>query len=263
MIFLWLWMATAINIDINLKVNMHINKTKFISPNYAERIDAIDSLIVHSTHMPSVAALERLCDKESSVSCHYLIDLDGMIYQLVPEDKIAWHAGVSYWAGRTNLNKYSIGIELVDRFDSGDDIVQFPHKQIASFIELAQNIITRQSISNHMILAHSDIAPDRKDDPGEHFPWEYLAKHNIGLCPKIDNSLLKKFAISPGNSGDEVLIVQQMLSKYGYKISCDGVFGKEMSDVVKAFKRHFDQRKIDNIFDEISLDILRNILTLV
>jgi len=240
---------------------MHINRTKFVSPNCAERTDAVDTVIIHSTHMSAMPALERLCDQRASVSCHYLIDLEGAIYQLVPEEKSAWHAGVSCWRGRTHLNKYSIGIELVDRSDNGDEIQRFPQKQIDMLVPLLHDIIKRHGISQSMVLAHSDIAPDRKDDPGEHFPWDYLAKHNIGVYPKFNNKILERFNIHFGDNGDRVSMVQEWLSKYGYKINCDGHFGKEMSDVVRAFKRHFDQRNIGDNFDEVSLDILCNILS--
>jgi len=241
---------------------MKINKSSFVSPNFDARKDNVDMIIIHSTHMTTNASLKRLCDKTSPVSCHYLIDLEGNIYQLVSDDSIAWHAGVSYWAGRTNLNRYSIGIELVDRFDNGETIEKFPKAQISNLIELLKIIIAKFNIRNNMILAHSDIAPDRKDDPGENFPWKDLARHKIGIYSDTRNSGTKKFFIQSEDKGEEVAIVQKMLSDYGYKICIDGYFGKEMCDVVKAFKRHFDQRKIDNTFDEISFNILSEILSL-
>ena len=238
---------------------MHINTRKFISPNFSQREYEVDTIIIHSTHMSSISALKRLCDKESSVSSHYLIDLEGVVYQLVSDDNIAWHAGVSYWAGRTHLNKYSLGIELVDRFDDGKEILEFPSKQIESLIELLKSLISIHKIKNHMILAHSDIAPDRKDDPGEKFPWKTLAENNIGIFHSDIIETLEEFCIKYGDTCERVLLVQKMLKEYGYKISCNSVFDKEMNDVVKAFKMHFDQRNINETFDQISLAILKSI----
>ena len=240
---------------------MKINSSEFVSPNFKNREDVIDTIIIHSTHMPAIPALQRLCDKEAEVSCHYLIDLEGMIYQLVPEDKISFHAGSSCWKGRTHLNKYSIGIELVDRYDNGRNIEDFLQVQIDCLITLLQDIRTRYAVSDSHILAHSDIAPDRKDDPGEKFPWAVLAKNGIGIYPGQDVILDKdKFLIQFGDEGDDVMLVQKLLHKYGYKISVDSKFGQETKEVIMAFKRHFDPRKIDDIFDGVSLKILRNII---
>jgi len=240
---------------------MHIDKSSFISPNYKDRSDPIDMLIIHSTHMPKYDSLERLCSKEAGVSSHYLIDLQGKIYQLVPEEKIAFHAGVSYWQGREALNRYSIGIELVDTDDSGQRIDVFPEAQMTALIELIKNINKRYSIDPHNIVAHSDIAPDRKDDPGEMFSWKNLSDHGIGIYQHLPSqSSHDGFFIQYGDEGENVQLAQELLSRYGYKISVDSVFGQQTKDVIMAFKRHFDQRKVNDAFDEISLAILKDIM---
>jgi len=240
---------------------MNIDKTSFISPNYQDRSDKIDTIVIHSTHISKYDSLERLCSKESGVSCHYLLDLEGKIYQLVPEEKIAWHAGLSSWSGRESLNQYSIGIEIVDTDNSGNRLKNFTNQQMDSVISLLKNIIYRYSINPHNIVAHSDIAPDRKDDPGENFPWSQLFAHGIGIYPNLpEQSSHEGFFVQFGDEGESVTLVQELLSKYGYKISVDGVFGQQTKDVVIAFKRHFDQRKINDAFDEKLLAILKDII---
>jgi N-acetylmuramoyl-L-alanine amidase len=240
---------------------MIINKKSFVSPNFQDRVDPIDMIIIHSTHMPTLPSLERLCSGDALVSCHYLIDLDGNIYQLVEEDKVAWHAGVSYWSGRAHLNKYSIGIEMVDRFDDGNLIKEFSEIQICHLIELLIDIVRHYKIKPQNILAHSDVAPDRKDDPGEIFPWDKLASHSIGLYPgEASSSRDGQFMIRFGDEGENVRMVQELLQTYGYKISVDSIFGQETKEVIIAFKRHFDSRNIDPVFDSRSLEIIKSII---
>lgn len=240
---------------------MNIDKTSFTSPNYKDRSDKIDTIVIHSTHISKYDSLERLCSKESGVSCHYLLDLEGKIYQLVPEEKIAWHAGTSSWMGREALNQYSIGIEIVDTDNSGNRLKYFTQHQMDSVINLIKNIINRYSIDPHNIVAHSDIATDRKDDPGENFSWTQLSEHGIGIYPDLSLVSHEGFFVQFGDEGEAVILVQELLSKYGYKISVDGVFGQQTKDVVIAFKRHFDQRKINDAFDEKSLAILKDIIS--
>lgn len=240
---------------------MRIDKTSFISPNFKERRDDVDMVVIHSTHMNSEDSLERLCNKEAEVSCHYLIDLEGKIFQLVPEDKVAYHAGVSYWSGREKLNLYSIGIELVDIDNHGNLIKEFPEKQIGSLIKILQGVAKRYDIPPSSIVAHSDIAPDRKDDPGEYFTWRILYESGFGIFPEYKPQDLGGFLVQTGDEGEDVARVQGLLKEYGYKVSVDGVFGKSTKDVIVAFKRHFDARVINDIFDEVSLAILEEICT--
>jgi len=154
------------------------------SPNHDERGDvAIDMLVLHYTGMASgAAALDRLCDPAAKVSAHYTIDEDGTVYAMVPEARRAWHAGVSWWGGDTNINTRSIGIELVN---PGHEFGYraFPDAQVAALTTLCHGILMRHPIPSARVLGHSDVAPARKDDPGELFPWERLAKLGIGLWP--------------------------------------------------------------------------------
>ncbi len=255
-------MGTLDILDISKRdLIMRINKEDYISPNFKDRTHPIDMVVIHSTHMSARDSLERLCDSEAGVSCHYLIDLEGNVYQLVSEDKVAHHAGVSYWDGREKLNLYSLGIELVDTEEDGTRIDKFPEIQIDALVRLLEDITHRHSIASFNIVAHSDIAPDRKDDPGENFPWDVLKKHSFGVLPKSDyrKQDLDGFLVQLKDEGEEVEKVQTLLKEYGYKISVDGVFGKDTNDVVIAFKRHFDTRAINEVFDEVSLAILQDI----
>jgi N-acetylmuramoyl-L-alanine amidase len=240
---------------------MKINTTQFISPNFSNREVGVDTIVIHSTHMPRDSALERLCSNESDVSCHYLIDLDGNIYGLVSEDKVAWHAGKSSWRGKEKLNNSSVGIELVDIDDEGKGVKNFTSQQMNSLVWIMNDILVRYNISSQNIVAHSDIAPDRKDDPGEMFDWKFLANHGIGIfAGKVSYTENDKFIIKQGDKGKGVLMVQKLLRQYGYKISVDGVYGNQTKDVVIAFKRHFDARKIDDVFDGKSLEVLKSII---
>ncbi len=154
------------------------------SPNFDDREGGEpDMIVLHYSGMPTgAAALQRLCDEQSKVSAHYLVELDGRIYRMVAEEKRAWHAGLSHWAGREGLNDCSIGIEIVNPghwFGYQD----FPAIQMRAVIELVAEIVTRRNITKEMIVGHSDIAPSRKEDPGERFPWSELAARNLTLFP--------------------------------------------------------------------------------
>jgi N-acetylmuramoyl-L-alanine amidase len=156
------------------------------SPNHEPRPDgtAVDILLLHYTGMlTGTAALERLCQPEAKVSAHYLIEEDGRILRLVPEELRAWHAGVACWAGARNINDRSIGIELVN---PGHEFGYraFPEAQMAALIELAEGIRKRHPIPAHRVLGHSDVAPERKQDPGELFDWPRLARHDLGVWPQ-------------------------------------------------------------------------------
>ncbi|MBI2239724.1 MAG: N-acetylmuramoyl-L-alanine amidase [Magnetospirillum gryphiswaldense] len=154
------------------------------SPNHDQRrADAIDMLVIHYTGMQSAeAALDRLCDPAAKVSAHYLIDEDGTVYSLVHDARRAWHAGVGAWRGQTDVNSRSIGIELVN---PGHEFGYrpFPDAQIDSLIELAQLLLIRHPIPARNVVGHSDVAPTRKTDPGELFPWLRLKSYGIGLWP--------------------------------------------------------------------------------
>ena len=160
------------------------------SPNFNERKAPLDMLVLHYTGMETGdAALERMCDEAASVSAHYMIRECGEVVQLVAEDKRAWHAGVSRWQGDEDLNSRSIGIEIVngghDWPDDDGALPAYPDAQIDAVIALSKAIIERWSIPQTRIVGHSDIAPARKKDPGEHFPWKRLSEHAIGLWPSV------------------------------------------------------------------------------
>lgn len=209
------------------------------SPNFNDRPEgvAIDTLVLHYTGMKSAeAALERMCDPAAEVSAHYMIDEDGVVTQLVDEEKRAWHAGVSHWRGNDNLNHNSIGIELVN---PGHEFGYrpFPEVQMQALIPLCQAILERHHIPAHHVVGHSDIAPDRKEDPGELFDWERLAEQGIGLFMPTNgnnNVLLQK-----GEQGKAVLDLQNHLAFFGYAIDRNGDFDEQTAQVVTAFKRHF------------------------
>lgn len=151
------------------------------SPNFNERKEPLEMLVLHYTGMKTAQeAIDRLRDPEAKVSAHYVIDENGEIYSLVDEDKRAWHAGVSSWKGKTDINSRSVGIEIVN---PGHEFGyrSFPEKQIQSVMSLSKEIIKRNFILSENIVGHSDIAPTRKADPGELFPWKKLAENGIGV----------------------------------------------------------------------------------
>lgn len=153
------------------------------SPNFDERGRAVDMIVLHYTGMQSgPEALARLTDAASKVSCHYLVEEDGTIFALVPEGKRAWHAGVSYWRGDTETNARSIGIEIVNPGHEWG-YRKFPEKQIAMVVALVKDIRTRHDVPLAHVVGHSDVAPQRKEDPGELFPWKRLAKEGLAIGP--------------------------------------------------------------------------------
>lgn len=160
---------------------MHLKFIEAPSCNAGERISAVDTVILHYTGMPAAKdALERMQDAEAEVSAHYMIGENGDIYHLVDEGRCAWHAGVSKWKGESGLNDRSIGIELVNpghEFGYRD----FPARQIDVLILLLKDIVTRFAIRPSRVLGHSDVAPRRKEDPGERFPWKRLADNGLAL----------------------------------------------------------------------------------
>jgi len=156
------------------------------SPNHNERPTgtAINMLVLHYTGMKSCeAALGRLCDENAQVSAHYLIDEDGTLYHLVDESRRAWHAGVSSWRGITDVNAHSIGIELVNPGHE-HGYRDFPEVQMVALIDLCKDVLSRHAIPAQNVVGHSDVAPERKQDPGELFDWQRLASNGIGMWPR-------------------------------------------------------------------------------
>lgn len=221
-----------------------------LSPNVGERNQdtKIDILLLHYTGMKSAeAARDWLCTPASKVSCHYLVDGDGCITQMVDEALRAWHAGHSHWKGVDDVNSASVGIEIQNKGHMLD-YEQFPAAQVRSVIALCKEIVERHDIPAARVLAHSDVAPLRKIDPGEKFDWRLLHEHGVGRwvqpAPFEDGQVLKT-----GDRGDDVRSLQQRLQAYGYGIVCDGEFGKETMAVVQAFQRHFRTSRVDGVAD--------------
>jgi N-acetylmuramoyl-L-alanine amidase len=221
------------------------------SPNHGERVGnkRPDMIILHYTGMPDArGALERLCSPGSEVSAHYFVFEDGKIAQLVPENRRAWHAGVSFWAGETDINSRSIGIEIVN---PGHDYgyPDFPKRQIAAVTALCRGIQTRNTIAPARVLAHSDVAPSRKQDPGEKFPWSILWDSGVGHWVNPAKIVDGGPVLALGDRGDAVTAMQETFSKYGYGITANGTYDSATHDVVKAFQRHFRPERVDGIAD--------------
>jgi N-acetylmuramoyl-L-alanine amidase len=204
------------------------------SPNHGPRPTPgrIDLLILHYTGMPSAAAaLDRLCDPEAEVSAHYLVEEDGTVWQLVDEARRAWHAGRGFWAGASNINDRSIGIELVNPGHE-HGYQPFPEAQLAALEALCRAILTRHPIAPERVLGHSDVAPERKTDPGELFPWQRLAKSGIGLWPD--------FAAGDTRLGTEdIRAVQRSLARIGYDARASGKLDAATRAILTAFQRHW------------------------
>jgi N-acetylmuramoyl-L-alanine amidase len=209
------------------------------SPNFNERQHPLDMLVLHYTGMKDgPSALARLCDPEAQVSAHYMVEEDGTVFAIVPEDKRAWHAGRSWWQGEDDLNSRSIGIEIVN---GGHDfgLPPYPDVQIAAVIELCQAILARWPIPQPRIVAHSDIAPARKEDPGELFPWKRLAKAGIGLWPLDAKTAEDDLTLRDGDTGEQVAEMQARLAAIGYDIALTGNFSEVTAAVVRAFQRRW------------------------
>jgi N-acetylmuramoyl-L-alanine amidase len=230
------------------------------SPNFGPRADGatIDILVLHYTDMNSAeAAIDLLCDPASSVSCHYVVAEDGVTTQLVAERDRAWHAGVSSWHGEGDINSRSVGIEIANRgHDHG--YPEFPDVQIAAVIALACDICARHGIRPERILAHSDIAPDRKRDPGEKFPWKRLAAAGVGHFVEPEPIRGGRF-FSPGESGAPIEALQAMLALYGYPLQITGTYDLATEQVVTAFQRHFRPARVDGIADSSTIATLHRL----
>ena len=221
------------------------------SPNFDERELPISMLLLHYTGMPSgEEALERLCDPEAKVSAHYLVEEDGRIFQLVEEDKRAWHGGVGYWRGITDINSASIGIEIVNPGHEWG-YRAFPNVQMEAVIALCQDILGRHDIAAHDVVGHSDIAPARKQDPGELFDWERLAGEGIGLWSTISHAALD----AASSQGDHPVSSTECdkLADYGYAI-------ENSEKTILAFQRHFRPALLNGKWDGECASILASLL---
>lgn len=231
------------------------------SPNFGERrrAGAPSCLILHYTGMPTAeAALARLTDPASEVSAHYLVLEDGGIVQLVPESARAWHAGRSFWKGESDLNSASIGVEIVNPGHDGG-LPAYPERQIAATIALALDIVLRSAISPERVLAHSDVAPGRKRDPGEAFPWRRL--HEAGVGHWIEPTPLSGGPLFRHEAeGPPVRALQAMLALYGYEVELTGVFDRRTRAVVEAFQRHFRPERVDGEADNSTVATLKALI---
>jgi len=215
--------------------------------------------VLHYTGMESAeAALEWLMREESKVSAHYLIDEDGRITQMVAEERRAWHAGQSLWDGETDLNSCSIGIEIHNPghdFDYPD----FLDLQMRGVEALCLDILGRHAIRPDRVLAHSDIAPGRKRDPGEKFDWQRLASAGIGLW--VEPAPLDSDAgLGPGDEGEKVAALQNALQEYGYGVELTTTYGTGLEKVIEAFQRHFRTARIDGRADASTIATLDKLL---
>ena len=188
-------------------------------------------IVLHYTGMKTGAeALARLCDPQAKVSAHYAVDEDGRVFALVDEAQRAWHAGKSFWRGVTDVNSASVGIELVN---PGHQFGYraFPAAQIASLMELMRGIIARHAMNPALcLLAHSDVAPQRKEDPGELFPWRELAAQGLGLWP---HPRAEDYGFAEDGE------VQELLRAIGYECPLSGAYDQETRAALLAFQRHY------------------------
>jgi N-acetylmuramoyl-L-alanine amidase len=223
------------------------------SPNHDARPEGsiVSLLVLHYTDMASAeAALKRLCDPLAEVSAHYLIAEDGTIHRLVPEHRRAWHAGRSRWRGVEGLNATSIGVELANPGHS-NGYVPFPSAQMAALVALTKGLIARHPIPQRNVLGHSDIAPERKFDPGELFDWHALAEAGVGLWPEAAGAARTDDSIPlvMGDHGPRVHRLRRRLARYGYGLGDDDRFGPHTAAVVTAFQRHFRPTSLDGRWD--------------
>ncbi|ESY19839.1 MULTISPECIES: N-acetylmuramoyl-L-alanine amidase [unclassified Mesorhizobium] len=233
-----------------------------VSPNFGPRRETLrpDMIVLHYTGMATGAAAEAwLCDPASEVSSHYLVHEDGRIIQMVRESDRAWHAGASSWFGRRDINSCSVGIEIVNPGHSLG-YSAFPKRQVEAVVGLCLGIIERHSIAAQRVLAHSDIAPGRKIDPGEKFPWKALFAAGVGhLVPAAP--VRRGAVLKAGDTGAEVEALQSMLALYGYGVEISGVFDRQTEIVVEAFQRHFRPRLVDGVADGSTSSTLQSLLT--
>ena len=229
---------------------MQINR-EFQSPNYGIRPEGvkIDTLLLHYTGMKTgQEALDRLCDSQAQVSAHYLVEEDGRVFQMVDEENRAWHAGLASWKGENDINSCSIGIEVVNPGHEWG-YRNFPELQMRALIGLCKGILKRHPIPAQRVLAHSDVAPERKEDPGELFDWQRLHNAGIGLYPDTTPDMGD---VHKGN-------FLQKLGNYGYTLDPSSPQHPETITTVIAFQRHFRPHRLDGIIDQQCCEILGNL----
>ena len=241
---------------------MAIDTLQKQSPNFGPRAvgAAVDMIVLHYTGMPEAeAALKWLCDPKSQVSCHYFVFEDGRVARLVDEEQRAWHAGAAFWAGERDINSRSIGIEIANP-GHAFGYREFPNAQIEAVIRLCRDLVARFRVPAERILAHSDVAPGRKQDPGELFPWDRLAAEGIGHwvrpAPVAPGTVLQL-----GDRGPAVSALKAQFERYGYGADRSDVFDTDLEAVVTAFQRHFRPGRVDGVADPSTLATLSRLLS--
>jgi len=222
-----------------------------LSPNFDARRAPPDMLVLHYTGMQTgQAALARLRDPEAKVSAHYLVEEDGRVFQLVPEERRAWHAGRGVWQGEDDCNAASIGIEIVN---PGHEFGYrtFPEAQITAVIALISDIRSRWTIADNRIIAHSDLAPDRKEDPGELFPWKRLAEagHGLWFEPAAERVQALGGLLQKGDQGIGPMVLSAGLHRLGYGLKASGEYDAAVETAVRAFQRHWRPARVDGVAD--------------
>jgi len=232
------------------------------SPNAGERrLRARPHLVVlHYTGMASAdQAIDWLANPKSKVSCHYVIDEDGRITQMVPESLRAWHAGASHWAGETDVNSVSVGIEIQNPgHDRG--YPDFPLPQMQAIAVLCRDIAERRGIRPEGILAHSDVSPGRKIDPGEKLDWAWLASEGVGHWVEPAPLDAARAELIPEEQTAAIVEAQTLLCRYGYDVEPGGTLDARTRIVVKAFQLHFRPARVDGNLDRPTFDTLTRLV---
>ena len=233
-----------------------------LSPNVGPRRNdqRPDMLLLHYTGMDDAErACEWLCDPKSKVSCHYLIDELGAITQMVDEGLRAWHAGTSSWKGDDDINSCAVGIEIQNPGHTAG-YPDFPWAQMMAVVALCREVVARHDIQGSRVLAHSDVAPLRKIDPGEKFDWALLHAQGIGHWVQPEPVAGGPF-LQLGDTGKSVEALQVLFKKYGYSIEINGTYDALMQAVVRAFQRHFRPALVDGVADTSTVATLHRLLT--
>lgn len=232
------------------------------SPNVEPRLGGLAPSIVlmHYTGLETVErSLDVLSRPDCKVSCHYVVDVDGRVIQMVPESLRAWHAGVSSWQGETDINSASIGIEIQNAGHSGG-LPDFPAPQMWAVAALARDIAARHAIPPERVLAHSDVAPARKIDPGEKFDWRWLASQGVGLWVPPASLDPSDAGLDRGAEHETIAVAQALLARYGYGIARSGVLDEPTHFVLRAFQLHFRPARVDCRLDGSTLETLRRLI---
>lgn len=228
------------------------------SPNFGDRPEGArpDMLVLHYTGMKTgAAALDRMCDPIAAVSAHYMVEEDGRVFQLVADEKRAWHAGISCWQGESGLNDVSIGIEIVN---PGHEFgyQAFPAEQMNAVEALSVELVSRWNIRPQRVIGHSDIAPDRKQDPGELFDWARLARAGVGIYPTKQPSAIAPFADREVQDEERFIAARDLLVAVGYNTAAIACSADDLEVYVTAFQRHWLPSHLNGAVDETTMAMM-------